>query len=160
MGTFCPLIYRMASEMHRKFYLTIAKNLQDKMAGNDVICGELHACLCISCIPYPDTATHGLKGGCFIWCCIFRSGTVSAACGRATLALFLSDSLSFVSCRLLLCSHSRRLCSPLSPCLGWSRLIEMPANTKLQPPLILPAFSLLKDPHTLVQKKSTPNRLH
>lgn len=92
-----------------------------------------------------------MRGG-FIWCCIFRSGAVSVACGRATLSPFLPDSLSFVFCRLLLCSHSRHLCSLLSPCLGWSRLIKMPANTRLQPPLIFPAFSLLHDPHILVEK--------
>lgn len=48
----------MASEILHRFYLIIAKNLQDKMADNDLICVALRACMCISCIPYPDTESQ------------------------------------------------------------------------------------------------------
>lgn len=84
--------------------------------------------------------------GCFIWCCIFRFGTVSVAPGHMTRTLSLSFSLRFsLFCFL---SSSPTPCVPIAASLLPSlmsgeiqgRLIKMPANSELQPPLKFPCL--------------------
>lgn len=107
------------------------------------MCVCVHACVYLL-RPITGTTTNRLLRGCFIWCCIFRSGTVSIAHGRETL---IPHSLSpWFSLFCFLCS-SPTLSVPIAaipasfypPVWGRSRLIKMPTNTRL--PLIW--FSLL-----------------
>lgn len=96
----------------------IPKNVQDKMA--DLACVDPYVCGCVYCIAYQTQPPHPVSRYWVLFAVAYLD--LGVACGRATLILSFSFlSLSLASCPL-----------PTFTCHG---------NNRLQPPLILVAFS-------------------
>lgn len=108
-----------------KFYLMIAKNLQDKMASRHLVC--VCACLDVYLLHPMLPGEHVLFGGAYLdlaqWLWPLGIWPQQPLCSQR-----LPDSLSFVSWLVAPSSHRCHLLSALSPSLERFRLIKMPTN--------------------------------